>query len=124
MDNNFGNVSSTPLTSIERETIITYNNAEDTANVYSLNLPMLRKIRKLAEDYPDDVKILHQADDMIEATVPKSWVKIRPPRKLSDEQREAMAERGRSLYEHALAAKAAKTAKADDDDEDNKKDNV
>lgn len=63
------------LTSIERETIMTYNNAEGEANVYTLNLAMRRKILQLATEYPDEVKILHQAEDMVEATVPKSWVK-------------------------------------------------
>lgn len=87
------------LTSLERETIMTYNNAEGEANVYTLNLAMRRKILQLATEYPDEVKILHQAEDMVEATVPKSWVKIRPPRKLTDEQREALVERGRALAE-------------------------
>lgn len=87
------------LTSFERETIMTYNNAEGEANVYTLNLSMRRKILQLATEYPDEVKILHQAEDMVEATVPKSWVKIRPPRKLTDEQREALVERGRALAE-------------------------
>lgn len=87
------------LTSLERETIITYNNAEGEASIFTLNQSMRRKVIQLAEEYPDDVKILHQAEDMVDATVPKSWVKIRPPRKLTDEQRKALVERGRALAE-------------------------
>lgn len=118
MNETTGNVSTAPLTSVERETIVTYNNAEDEANVYTLNFSMRRKVLQLAEEHPDDVKILNLSEDMVEATFPKSWVKIRPPRKLSDEQRKAMAERGRSLYEHALAAKAAKAEQAGGVDEE------
>lgn len=37
------------LTGYERETIINYNNAEDTANVFTLNQSMRRKMLLLAE---------------------------------------------------------------------------
>lgn len=109
LDNTFtGNGS--VLSSEERETIINYNNADKTANCYSLNLTMRRRALELAEEYPDDIHIIMLKDDAVEFTFPKSWVKIRPPRKLTDEQREELVRRGRELYEKQQAKKAAEMA--------------
>lgn len=105
MDEPISSGSAYGLTNAERETIINYNNADATANVYSLNQPMRRRILALAEEYPEDVKITRLEDDSIEAEIPKGWVKIRPPRKLTDEQREALVERGRALAEKYLKNK-------------------
>ena len=90
----------------EKETIINYNNAEKEAVYYSLRRHDIEMIQRLAENYPDDVHIRAQRDGAIEATLPKSSVKIRPPRQLSDEQRESMAERGKALYAKLAAKKA------------------
>lgn len=109
------------LTSLERETIITYNNAENTANCFTLSMPVRRRLLQLAEEYPDEVRINKQEEDMLDVDVPKSWVKIRPPRRLSDEQRAALAERGRNLYEkyrQSQLAEDAEDALDDTDDEE------
>ena len=92
----------------ERETIINFNNAEKTASYYTLNYGKRQMLLELANEYPDDVKIIAQREDMVEATLPKSWIKVRPPRKMTEEERQKLVERGR-----ALAAKsAAKRAEA------------
>lgn len=91
----------------EKETIINFNNAEQEASYYTLNLNKRAQILQLAEEYPDDVHIIRQSDDMVEATLPKKWIKIRPPRKLTDEEREIMVERGKKLAEYAKAKAAA-----------------
>lgn len=92
----------------ERETIINFNNAEKIASYYTLNYGKRQMLLELAKEYPDDVKIIAQREDMVEATLPKSWIKVRPPRKMTEEERQKLVERGR-----ALAAKsAAKRAEA------------
>lgn len=51
---------------------------------------------KLAEEYPDEVKIVkfpEEGDTNLIARFPKKWLKIYPPKKMTDEQREAMSER-------------------------------
>ena len=57
----------------------------------------VNKIEKYARDYPDDIQILERnADGSIFAHVPASWFKLSPPRKgrdISEEEREAAAER-------------------------------
>lgn len=107
----------TPLTAMERETIITYNNAENTANCFTLSLPVRRRLLQLAEEYPDEVHINKQEEDMIDVDIPKSWVKIRPPRRLSDEQKAALAERGRNLYEKYRQSQLAENEASDDTDD-------
>ena len=107
----------TPLTAMERETIITYNNAENTANCFTLRLPVRRRLLQLAEEYPDEVHINKQEEDMIDVDIPKSWVKIRPPRRLSDEQKAALAERGRNLYEKYRQCQLAENEASDDTDD-------
>lgn len=86
----------------EKETVINFNNAESTASYYTLNSAKRQMLLNLAKEYPDDVKITKKTDDMVEAVFPKSWIKVRPPRKLTDDQRAELVERGK-----ALAAKRA-----------------
>lgn len=62
----------------------------------------INKIRKLKEKYPDDVRIIRepeQNDGCIYAEIPVSWFSIRPPvkRVLTDEQRQEMSERMKSI---------------------------
>lgn len=52
------------------------------------------KIRKLAEEHPDEVIIKHEnKDKSIVATVPVKYIKISSPKKVSDEQKLAASER-------------------------------
>lgn len=53
----------------------------------------ITKIRKLAEQYPDDVKIYSDKDGTLVAHIPVSYIKINPKRKISDEQREKARDR-------------------------------
>ena len=79
----------------EKETIITYNEADRNAVVYTCNPAMKRKLKALSESRPDDCKFMRTYPDetAVEFEVPKKWVKVSPPRFVSDETRAAMAER-------------------------------
>lgn len=58
------------------------------------------KIEKLAAEYPENVIIKHEnKDGSIVATLPVKFIKIGAPRKVSDEQKEAAAERLRKMRE-------------------------
>lgn len=89
----------------EKETIINFNNAESVASYYTLNHNKRQMLIKLAKEYPDEVKIISQTEDSIEASFPKSWIKIRPPRKMTEEERERMVERGKALAARMYGAK-------------------
>ena len=45
------------LTNIEKETIILFNEGEETAEIYTFNKKLISKIRKKCEQYPDKFRI-------------------------------------------------------------------
>ena len=78
------------LTRLERETIIVFNEAEPTAEVFTYNGRMLRDLAKLAGERPADAQ--HIKDNVTGGStyrVPKKWVKIRAGLVLTEEQRAA-----------------------------------
>ena len=75
------------LSLYEQETIILYNQAEATAEVYTHDSRLLEKLRRLAEKYPDQIV----KKDRQTFLVPKRCVSVREP--YSAERRKA-AHRG------------------------------
>lgn len=69
------------LSRYEQETIITFNAAEKTANIYSSDPVWARKIQK--------IKGSRKYSIGYEVDVPKNWIKVSPPRKVSEKTREA-----------------------------------
>ena len=78
------------LSLYEQETIILYNQAEATAEVYTHDPKLLEKLRRLAEKYPD--QIVKKARQPF--TVPKRCVSVREP--YSAERRKAASERAKA----------------------------
>lgn len=65
----------------ERETIITYNDAEKTANVYTMNLKLSRKLLAMAQEYPSLVKFVRKyPDSAVEYELPKKSITVSKPR--------------------------------------------
>lgn len=94
------------LSKYEQETIINYNEGEETASVYTHNKKIRKKLEDLALKYPDKI-LLEQIcpHGAVEFTVPKRCVSIREP--YSDARRAVASERakkagilppGRSIY--------------------------
>lgn len=87
----------------ERETTTNAMADEKTLTFYSSERKWINKIKKLSNEYPEDVKINRiDYDEMdknmeysIEATISKKFMKIKPPRKnnMTDEQKAALAVR-------------------------------
>ena len=82
------------LSNYEKETVINYNNEESTAQVFTYHRALQNKLNKLVGVNPD-ILVLHRGDEWTEYIVPKTWIKVSPPRQVNytDEQRAAMAER-------------------------------
>ena len=85
-----------------KETCVEYIDQESTATFYSGERKLINKILKLAEERPDEVKIICMPEDNdghLLAHIPKNWLKISPPAKRSftEEQRAAAAERMRNV---------------------------
>lgn len=56
----------------------------------------INRIHKLKEEHPDEVEILKEPEDndgCIYCKIPTKWMKLQPPKNLSEELREAARER-------------------------------
>lgn len=79
----------TPLSKYEQETVILYNQAEQTADVYTHDPKLLEKLKRLTEKYPKQVQ---QKEEHC-FVVPKRCVSIREP--YSEERRQAASRRAK-----------------------------
>ncbi len=77
------------LSLLEQETILLYNQAEKTADVYTHDPKLMKKLSQLAEKYPDQIV----KRDSCNFTVPKRCVSVREP--YSEERRKAARERAK-----------------------------
>lgn len=80
------------LTKYEQETIINYNQEEQTASCFTHDLSLIRKLDEFVRN-GEAITVVREGDGWKEYKFPKKCVKVRFPRKLSDEQRQEMAER-------------------------------
>lgn len=83
------------LSKLEQESIILYNEEESTASIYTHDPKLKRKLKRLAEKYPDKVypdRAVHAG--AVSYAVPKSCVSVREP--FSDERRRAASERAKT----------------------------
>ncbi len=78
----------------EQETVICFNEEEDTASIYTHNNKLVEKLRRLAEKYPDKVQPVKIEQHSVSYTVPKRCVSVREP--YSDARREAASLRAKS----------------------------
>ena len=90
-------------TDLERETIINYNNKESTANVYTWNKTLIKNLSALLYSR-EDIECKHIDEECATFIVPKSWIKVSPPRTrtLTEEQKAKAAERAAKARESRL----------------------
>lgn len=89
------------LTGVEREVVLSFNAAEDTADIYTADPVYIRKMDKLVELNPAQFKVIKQ--DTLDGKViamryefPKRFITIRSKDKtmsMTDEQKAESAER-------------------------------
>ena len=82
------------LSKYEQETIINYNEEERTASVYTHSRKLRSKLSKIAMEN-SDCQILKETDEHSEFIVPKKWIKVSPPKKMSAESLARMSELGK-----------------------------
>lgn len=75
----------------EQETIVTYNEAEAIAAIYTHNRGLQKQLNRLCSERPADVKLIRTVHDgeAMEFEIPKNWIRIRPKRVASAAQRAA-----------------------------------
>jgi len=79
------------------DNVFEWYTGEKVAGVTFSQRKWINKVKKYAEDYPDDVVIEAENDDgSIFAKIPVSWFKMSPPKKgreFTEEEKAAAAER-------------------------------
>jgi hypothetical protein len=70
----------------ERETVIRRSAADETWTVWTCDPVQVRALERLGVP-------LRRQGEAVQAEVPRRWVRIRRPRRVSEEQRAAAAER-------------------------------
>ena len=82
------------LSRYEQETVINFNEEEDTASVYTHNLKLREKLLRLTVKYPDKVRLeRREPHGAASFAVPKRCVSIREP--YSDARRNAASARAK-----------------------------
>lgn len=81
-----------------RETAYDWTSRDDAALLSSNDPKVIKKIEEYASEHPNEVTILqqpHKNGGYLMASIPKSWIRIKPPNKknLTDEQREVLRKR-------------------------------
>ena len=93
------------LTKVEQETIILFNEGEAAASVYTHNAALQRLLLELCETRPAQAR---QVEDNrrggLTFEIPKKWVKIGPPRALSEAQKRVLEEMNQRNRERKQAA--------------------
>lgn len=84
------------LTKYEMETIMDYNQAEKRASCFTHDPALIRRLDRLTQKY-EAITVCRKGEGWREYLFPRSWIKIRPPRQLSDEKRAELAERMKTI---------------------------
>lgn len=79
----------------ERETTIGWSDADSTATIYTYDKRLINRLGKLG------VEIHRDENGAVFADIPKTWIKVNPPRQLSEEQKAVLTERMARLREKA-----------------------
>lgn len=85
------------LSLYEQETIINFNEEEKTAGVYTHNKALIRKLEKLAQEHTEECRLekVSHWGQAVDYVIPKSWIRIHPPRvaaPLTEEQKQKRRE--------------------------------
>lgn len=80
----------------ERETVICFNELDSSAEVFTYNPALIRKLDALTDDRPDEVTCMRAESingvGLRQYTVPKKWVKVNASRIVPEEERAKRAE--------------------------------
>lgn len=90
-----------------KETAFDYVSCDTYATFFTTEAKWIRKIKSLQQSHPNEITIINESDDSIMVHIPKTWMKISPPRKmtLTDEQRLAAGERMKNARKNKKGAK-------------------
>lgn len=82
----------------EMETNINYEREGETATIYTANPVDIRKLDKLYEERHKEMILKSSSVSSRTYIVPKKWIKIRPNKILTEEQKEKLSENARRNF--------------------------
>lgn len=84
------------LTKYEKETVILFNDAEETAEVYTCNNALIRRLDVFSQN---NVLVNLIKEDEFSKTynLPKKWVKVQKPRFYTEETRQKMKDNAKAV---------------------------
>ena len=77
------------LSRYEQETLVSFNEEEETATIITANGAWKRKLKELAAARPEEVIETPWQEPFASFTVPKTWIRVNPSRVLSEKQKAA-----------------------------------
>ena len=86
------------LSRLEQETIITFNEAESFAEMYTHNGRLKNRLKELAEARTDEVEYRGADHGSVSYRVPKKWIRVQ-----ASSQRKALTEEERSAIKERLS---------------------
>ena len=92
------------LTNFEKETIILFNEAEDTAEVETFNARLLGQLRKV--ENCEDVVCEKSEKGYGVYVVPKTMIKIRAPKQLSEKEKERARNQAKEMTAKRLSMRS------------------
>lgn len=82
------------LTNYERETIILFNDAEKTATICTANKALKNRLDGFCAS-DNTIYVISEDEPFKKYNLPKKWIKVNMPHKISEERRARLAEMGR-----------------------------
>ena len=84
---------------LEQETTIAFNEGEDNAEIWSASPVFQRRMKKLGVE-PYKTTDRERGQQSCCYSVPRKWIRVKPPlqRQLTEEQKQAMADRARRTF--------------------------
>ena len=96
-----------PTLRIERETALSFNEEEETALIWSASPLFQRKMERLRiEPYETNKRDGQPVEETRSYRLPKAWIRVRLPLKLTEEQRKARSDQARERFSKPKAIPA------------------
>lgn len=75
---------------LDNENALEWITGDKTATVTLSQKRLISRVEKLAQEHPDEVQIVHRNRTSIVAHIPAAYIKLQPPREMSEAQAEAL----------------------------------
>lgn len=83
----------TGIPKVEQETIISFNELEPIAYVYTYRPSYIKRLEKMCKVYPDSCKKGRVDHGGHNYTIPKKYISIKFPKSMTEEQKASLVER-------------------------------